>query len=37
MGTRFGYLGNFYFTIALEYEFKNIYLKTTNLVGFRCI
>ena len=35
MGTRFGLCGQFYFIIALEYT--HMYLKTTNLIGFRHI
>jgi len=29
------YVGNFYFIIALEYT--HLYLKTTNIIGFRRI
>jgi len=35
MGTRFGLCGQFYVIIALEYT--HMYLKTTNLIGFRHI
>jgi len=37
MSARLGLCGNLYFIITLEYEYPHIiYLKMTNLIGFRC-